>query len=349
MRALTTLPLTANTLEVSELPDPVPGDGELLVDGLAVGICGTDKEIARGEYGWAPPGRERLVLGHESLGRVRQVPPGSGFEAGDLVVGVVRRPDPEPCGACAHGEFDMCRNGRYTEHGIKELDGFGSEQWTCEPKYAVKLDPGLEDVGMLMEPTTVVAKAWEQVERIGQRAWFDPRSVLVTGAGPIGLLAALLGTQRGLDVHVLDVVSDGPKPDLVTDLGATYHHEGLDAVTAKVCPDVVIEATGVGQLVFGAMAGTASYGIVCLTGVSSGGRSIQVDAGMVNRDIVLENDAVVGSVNANLRHYAQAAEALTAADLDWLQRLVTRRVPLERFAEAFEARPDDVKTVLTLS
>jgi glucose 1-dehydrogenase len=349
MRALTTLPLAANTLEVSELPGPVPGDGELLVDGLAVGICGTDKEIARGEYGWAPPGRERLVLGHESLGRVRQAPTGSGFEAGDLVVGVVRRPDPEPCGACAHGEFDMCRNGRYTEHGIKELDGFASEQWTCEPEYAVKLDAGLEDVGMLMEPTTVVAKAWEQVERIGQRAWFDPRSVLVTGAGPIGLLAALLGTQRGLDVHVLDVVSDGPKPDLVADLGATYHHEALDAVTAKVCPEVVIEATGVGELVFGAMAGTASYGIVCLTGVSSGGRSIQVDAGMVNRDIVLENDAVVGSVNANLRHYAQAAEALAAADLDWLQRVVTRRVPLERFAEAFEARPDDVKTVLTLS
>src|SRR5688500_10072737 len=201
MRALTTLPLTANTLEVSELPDPVPGDGELLVDGLAVGIRGTDKEIARGEDGWAPPGRERLVLGHESLGRVREAPAGSGFDPGDLVVGVVRRPDPEPCGACARGEFDMCRNGRYTEHGIKELDGFASEQWTCDADYAVKLDARLEDVGMLMEPTTVVAKAWEQVERIGARAWFEPETVLVTGAGPIGLLAALLGRQRGLDVH----------------------------------------------------------------------------------------------------------------------------------------------------
>lgn len=348
MRALTTLPLTANTLEVSEVPEPEAGPGELLVDGLAVGVCGTDKEIAAGEYGWAPPGKERLVLGHESLGRVREAPAGSGFEAGELVVGVVRRPDPEPCGACAHGEFDMCRNGRYTEHGIKEIDGFASEVWTCEADYAVKLDPRLEDVGMLMEPTTVVAKAWEQVERIGARAWFEPRSVLVTGAGPIGLLAAMLGVQRGLDVHVLDLVTDGPKPRLVKDLGATYHSSSIDEVTEKLRPDVVVEATGVGELVFGAMAGTAAYGIVCLTGVSSGGRSLSIDAGLINRDVVLENDAVVGSVNANLRHYAQAADALAKADLDWLNRLVTRRVPLDRFQDAFEAHDDDVKVALTL-
>ena len=348
MRALTTLPLTADALEISDVPDPSPAGADLLVDGIAVGVCGTDKEIARGEYGWAPEGRERLVLGHESLGRVSRAPAGTDFTEGDLVVGVVRRPDPVPCGACAHGEFDMCRNGKYTERGIKQIDGFASEQWTVEADYAVRLDARLEDVGMLMEPTTVVAKAWEQVERVGQRAWFEPRTVLVTGAGPIGLLASLLGVQRGLDVHVLDIVTEGPKPQLVADLGATYHHDGIAAVTDKVRPDVVIEATGVGPLVFGAMAGTASYGIVCLTGVSSGGRKLPVDAGGLNREIVLENDAVVGSVNANLRHYAQAAEALATADLSWLQRLVTRRVPLARYAEAFEARDDDVKVVITL-
>ena len=349
MRALTVIPHTANSLDVTQLPDPVPADGELLVDGLAVGVCGTDKEIANGEYGWAPPGQQRLVLGHESLGRVRTAPADGEFAAGDLVVGVVRRPDPEPCGACAHGEFDMCRNGRYTERGIKEIHGFGSERWTCESDYAVKLDPRLEDVGMLMEPTTVVAKAWEQVERIGARAWFEPRTVLVTGAGPIGLLAALLATQRGLDVHVLDRVVDGPKPKLVEDLGATYHADPIDKLTKGLRPDVVIEATGVAELVLGAMANTAAYGIVCLTGVSSGGRHIPVDAGVLNRDIVLENDAVVGSVNANLRHYAQAADALARADLEWLNRLVTRRVPLESFQEAFEANDDDVKVVLDLA
>ena len=348
MRALTTIPLKADTLAVTDVPDPTARDGDLLVDGIAVGICGTDREISAGEYGWAPPGSDRLVLGHESLGWVREAPDGSDFTPGDLVVGVVRRPDPEPCGACARGEFDMCRNGDYTERGIKEIDGYASEQWTVEADYAVKLDPGLEDVGMLMEPTTVVAKAWEQVDRVGARSWFEPTSVLVTGAGPIGLLAALLGVQRSLEVHVLDQVRGGLKPKLVHELGAHYHWADIDAVTERVKPDVVIEATGVPHLVFGAMAGTASYGVVCLTGVSSVGRSLRVDGGELNRDIVLENDAVVGSVNANLRHYAQAADALAAADLAWLERLVTRRVPLDRFEEAFERQDGDVKVVLTL-
>jgi glucose 1-dehydrogenase len=348
MRALTTVPLTAGSLAVTDVPDPTPQPGDLLVDAIAVGVCGTDKEIVAGDYGWAPPGQERLVIGHESFGRVRTAPEGSGFAPGDLVVGVVRRPDPVPCGACAHGEFDMCRNGRYTERGIKQIDGYASEQWTVEADYALRLDPRLVDVGVLMEPTTVVAKAWEQVERVGARAWFEPRTVLVTGAGPIGLLAALLGTQRGLDVHVLDQVSKGAKPQLVHAIGATYHHSDIDDVTRRIKPDVVIEATGVPHLVLGAMSGTTAYGITVLTGVSSGGRTLPVDPGGLNRQIVLENDAVVGSVNANLRHYALAAQALATADLGWLDRLVTRRVPLADFADAFAPQEGDVKVVLTL-
>jgi threonine dehydrogenase-like Zn-dependent dehydrogenase len=349
MRALTVQPGTPGTARVDDLPEPEPGDRDLLVDGLALGICGTDREIAAGSYGWAPPGRDRLILGHESLGRVRQAPSASDFTAGDLVVGVVRRPDPRPCGACAHGEFDMCRTGDYTERGIKQLDGYGAQQWTVHQDYAVRLDPGLAEVGVLMEPTTVVAKAWEQVDRIGRRAWFEPRRVLVTGAGPIGLLAALLGSQRGLDVHVLDRVTAGPKADAVAALDATYHHDPVDKVAGRLQPDVVIEATGVGSVVFDAIANTASYGITCLTGVSTPGRTLKIDAGAQNREIVLENDVVVGSVNANLRHYRAAADALAKADLDWLHRLITRRVPLDGFAQALQARDDDIKVVLTLT
>ncbi|NIH88307.1 alcohol dehydrogenase catalytic domain-containing protein [Amycolatopsis granulosa] len=349
MRALTVVPQQPGSLRVSDLPDPEPGAGELLVQGLALGVCGTDKEIVGGAYGWSPDGADRLVLGHESLGRVRQAPPGSRFQPGDLVVGVVRRPDPVPCGACAHGEFDMCRNGRYTERGIKQRHGYGSELWTVEQDYAVPVDPRLERTGMLLEPTTVVAKAWEQVERVGARAWFDPKRVLVTGAGPIGLLAALLGVQRGLDVHVLDRVGTGPKPRLVRALGATYHTEPADEVAERLEPDVVIEATGVGSVVLDVMRHNAAYGIVCLTGVSAAGRSLPVDAGALNREIVLENDVVLGSVNANLRHYHQGAEALAKADPEWLANLVTRRVPLARAAEAFTAGQDDVKVVVTLT
>jgi glucose 1-dehydrogenase len=348
MRALTVVPLQAGSAAVTEMPEPEPGPGELLVEGLALGVCGTDREIMDGEYGWAPPGEERLILGHESLGRVLEAPPDSGFAAGDLVVGVVRRPDPEPCPACERGEFDFCRNGRYTERGIKEIHGYGSERWTVETDYAIKLDPALEPVGMLMEPTSVVAKAWDQIERIGRRAYFAPERVLVTGAGPIGLLAALLGAQRGLEVHVLDLNTDGPKPELARALGAHYHSTDVETVAGEASPDLVIEATGVPEVVLDAMEHNAAAGIVCLTGVSPRGREVTVDAGGLNRDLVLENDVVFGSVNANQRHFELAGEALARADRSWLERMVTRRVPLEDFATAVEKQPGDVKVVLEL-
>src|SRR5688572_30962593 len=90
---------------------PQPADGELLVRGWQVGVCGTDREVAAGRRGRPPDGAERIVLGHESLGWVVSAPAGSGFRTGDLVTGMVRRPDPEPCVACATGEYDLCHNG----------------------------------------------------------------------------------------------------------------------------------------------------------------------------------------------------------------------------------------------
>ncbi|SDC96688.1 glucose 1-dehydrogenase [Glycomyces harbinensis] len=348
MRALTIVPGEQGSLKLEEVDEPTPGDGELLVDAMALGVCGTDRELSDGEYGWAPPGADRLIIGHESLGRVREAPEGGGFAPGDLVVGVVRRPDPEPCCACARGLFDNCRNGEYTERGIKEIHGYGSEVWTVEADYAVKLDPSLADVGVLLEPMSVLVKAWEQIDKVGSRSWFDPKSVLVTGAGPIGLLAALIGAQRGLDVHVLDRAADGHKPKLVEALGATYHHEGFPAVMKQVVPDVVIEATGSEALVFDAMAATGAFGVTCLTGVSPAGRRMNVDAGSLNRDIVLENDVVVGSVNANLDHCRKAAEVLADSDREWLRGLITRRVSLDDFTDAFHAGSAEVKVVIDI-
>jgi glucose 1-dehydrogenase len=346
MLALTVIPKTPGSLAVTEVPDVVAGPGELLVDAVALGICGTDHEIQRGEYGTAPPGRERLILGHESLGRVRTAPARSTFKPGDMVVGVVRRPDPVPCEACAHGEFDMCRNGRYTERGIDARDGFGSQVWTVEEDYAVALDPALGQVGVLMEPTTIVAKAWEQIDRILARSWSDPTTVLVAGAGPIGLLATLLGTERGLQTHVLDVVTAGVKPRAVADLGGEFHNGDLADVAAKLRPDVVIEATGVAALAMTAMTAVKPAGVVCLTGVSPVGRIEEVDAGALNRDLVLENRVVFGTANANLRHYKAAAAALAAAPADWLAGLITRRVSLKEAPEAFQNGQDEIKVVI---
>ncbi|MCK4176025.1 glucose 1-dehydrogenase [Aciditerrimonas ferrireducens] len=347
MRALTVEPKQQGSATVEEVPEPPAEDGPVLVETLAVGVCGTDLEILSGQYGWAPPGRDRLVLGHESIGRVQEAPAGSGLAEGDLVVGIVRRPDPVPCPNCAVGEWDFCRNGKYTERGIKEHDGYCSERYRITPEYAVKVDPSLGSLGVLLEPTSVVAKAWEQAERIGGRARFEPKVAVVTGAGPIGLLAALLGVQRGLEVHVFDQVTSGPKPELVAALGAHYHTGPIEEAVKE--PDVVVECTGVGSLVFDAMEHLGPGGVVVLTGVSSGGRSIDVDAGLLNRAMVLENEAVVGSVNANRRHYEQAAEALAKADRSWLEGLVSRRVPLEDWQAALERQPDDVKVVIEVA
>ena len=346
MRALTVAPSVANSAAVENVPDPPLSDGSVLVRTLALGVCGTDREIVSGAYGWAPPGHKRLVIGHESLGRVQEAPAGSGFAAGDLVVGIVRRPDPVPCQACAVGEWDMCRNGRYTERGIKERNGFGSDFFRIEPEFLVKLDPSLDGEGVLVEPTSVVAKAWDHTERIGRRsrAW-QPKTLLVTGAGPIGLLAAMIGVQRGLEVHVLDNRDSLQKRVLVRELGGTFHLGSLDELDGFK-PDVLMECTGAPVVVRDVLGRTASGGVVCLVGVSAPGQAINVDVGAVNRTMVLDNDTVFGTVNANLKHYQDAVEALQRANKSWLARLITRRVPAEQWTQALQQQPDDIKVVV---
>ncbi|HWS57347.1 MAG TPA: glucose 1-dehydrogenase [Actinotalea sp.] len=344
MKAVTVQPLAAGSVRYEEVPEPDESTGSILVEAVAVGICGTDVEIASGAYGWAPPGRERLILGHESLGRVLDPGPVPGLAPGDLVVGIVRRPDPVPCANCASGEWDMCRNGLYTERGIKELDGFMSQRWRIEPGFYTKLDPALGILGVLLEPTTVVTKAWEQVGAMRARAFWEPKTALVTGAGPIGLLAALIGVKYGLDVHVLDRVSEGVKPDLVRDLGATYHSGAIADIGFE--PDVVIECTGVGQVIVDSLKQVAAGGVVCLTGVGSGGRTTGLPAADVAKSLVLRNNVIVGSVNANRRHFYRAAEVLAAADGAWLGRLISRRVRPEDITDALTRGPDDIKVVL---
>ncbi len=345
MKALTVQPGVADSASIAEIGEPDVSEGAVLVEGLAVGVCGTDLEIMANEYGEAPPDEDRLVLGHESLGRVIEDSSGT-FAPGDLVVGIVRVPDPVPCVNCAAGEADMCDNGQYTEHGIKGLHGFARERYRLRPECAVALDASLSSVGVLMEPLTIVTKAWEQIKRIGARATFAPHTVLVTGAGPIGQLAAMLGVREGLDVHVFDQRADGPKPELVQKMGAIYHYGAIEDL--PVVPDIVLECTGAPALVVDVMSRNGANGIVCLTGVSTRGRTVPFDAGGFGREAVLENDVVFGSVNANRRHYLAAAITLAEADRGWLESLITRRVPLANFAETTTHRDDDIKAVIEI-
>ena len=310
MRAMTVIPGQPGSAELTELPDPTPADGELLVEPLYLGVCGTDREIVDGVHGEPPPGRERLVIGHELLGRVKQG--AAGLEPGQLVAGIVRRPDPVPCACCAQGEWDMCRNGQYTERGIKALDGYGAELVTIEADFAVPIPDELGTLGVLTEPSSVLAKAWEQIERIS-----TPR---------------LLGARaRARDRRRPDRPARGAdgRPARPRGARARPRHRGREArgrerarraattrATSPRCakevePDVVVECTGVAELVAGAMQHTAPGAIVCLTGVAPS-RTLSVDVGALNNELVLENDVVFGSVNANRRHFEQAVEVAAA-------------------------------------
>jgi threonine dehydrogenase-like Zn-dependent dehydrogenase len=243
----------------------------------------------------------------------------------------------------------MCRNGRYTERGIKERDGYGSELFRVEPEFLIKLDPSLGLNGVLVEPTSIVAKAWDHTERIGRRSriW-APKTLLVTGAGPIGLLAAMMGVLHGLEVHVLDHNDRGPKRQIVRELGASFHVGEL-ADVAMIKPDILMECTGAPAVVRDALGRTAATGIVCLLGVSAPGRDLEIDVGGLNRTMVLDNDAVFGAVNANRQHYLDAVMALQRADQRWLDSLITRRVPVEQWKDALVHQRSDIKVVVDFS
>ncbi|HEX6682979.1 MAG TPA: glucose 1-dehydrogenase [Candidatus Limnocylindrales bacterium] len=346
MKAIAIVPGRPGSAGVIDMPEPPASDGSILCQTRLIGICGTDVEIAVDGYGSPPPGEERLVIGHESLGEVLEAPADSGFNPGDLVAGVVRRPDPVPCPACAVDEWDMCRNGLFVERGIKERHGYGSERFRLDPRFAIRIDPSLGDLGVLLEPASILAKAWDHAERIGDRAWFDPKIALITGAGPIGLLAALLARQRGLETHVLDRNTSGPKPQLVADLGAIYHSTPVDEIPVE--PDIVIECTGVGEVAVGAARQTAPGAVIALTGISHSERATEAHLDALNKALVLGNKVVFGTVNAARRHYDQAAEALLQADPTWLARLITRRLPPSEWPAALKKNPDDIKVVIDL-
>ena len=191
----------------------------------------------------------------------------------------------------------------------------------------------------------MVAKAWDHIEKIGRRAAWAPEKVLVTGAGPIGLLAALLASQRGYQTYVLDRVTEGRKPEMVRRLGATYFPSG-DLGEAAAEADIVIECTGHVEMLLEAGPQHVRYRITCLTGVSPVGAEAAVDPGLLNRNMVLQNSVLFGSVNANRHHYELAAQALAQADPGWLADLITREVSLDRWEDAYTRRPDDIKTIL---
>jgi threonine dehydrogenase-like Zn-dependent dehydrogenase len=221
-----------------------------------------------------------------------------------------------------------------------------SERWRIESEYVIKVDPTLGMLGVLLEPTTVVAKAWEHILAVGRRSFWEPKTVLITGAGPIGLLGAL-GKQLGLDVHVLARTESGPKPELVRALGATYH--SCSVANLGFEPDVIMECTSVGQVISELLLKIGASGVVCLTGVGHGGAVPKIPTANVASAAVLKNNVFFGSVNANKRHWFKGAESLARADRSWPGRLITRRERPENFTQALTRNSEDIKVVIQFS
>ncbi len=340
--AMTVVPGRRDTATAAPVPEPPADEGSVLVRTLLVGVCGTDLHVVGGGHSKASR-RDRtyehpLVLGHEAVGRVVSAPPSSGFVPDQLVTGIVRRPCPD-CPACARDDWDFCSSGRYTERGILGADGFGRRRWRCEPSYLVRVPEALGELGVLVEPMSVVCKALEAAFYIARRAPSQPVRMLVTGAGPIGLLAAAAGRDAGLEVTVLDRMRTGVKPDLVAALGESYTDD-LGSLAGAPRFDLVLECSGASGVIGSAAALLGQAGVMVLIA------STAAEPGPVANLLVRGNAALVGTVNAGRRHYHQAVETLVRLDHSWLARLITRRVPSECWPNALDRDADDVKVVV---
>ena len=356
MHAIAVTPKQPGSAQQIELPKPQATEGFALMRVLEVGIDGTDTEINNGEYGEAPPGSKVLVIGHEALSVVEAVGNGvAAFRPGDLVVSTVRRPD--DCPNCRAGESDMCLIGNYTERGIKGAHGYMGEFYSEKPEFMIRIPPTLRGFAVLLEPLSIVEKATYQAWKLQERMLWQPQRAAILGAGPIGILGTLLLRLRGLEVHVYaKTPADSLQAAVITQLGASYESvddhpvSGLRAELGQI--DFMLEATGNSAVAFQAALQLGINGVLCLTGVSGGNRSIEIPSDVLNLQMVLGNRVVFGSVNANRRYFEMGVQHFQQAEARWpgiFERMLTRRVAFDDFKSALDRRPEDIKTLLLIA
>jgi threonine dehydrogenase-like Zn-dependent dehydrogenase len=349
MKAIAVFPGKPDSVHLAELPRPtvdeVPNGRGVLVRVLRVGVDGTDKEINAAEYGAAPPGYDFLVTGHESFGQVEAVGAGvTELRPGDYVVATVRRPGQSIYDLI--GTSDMTTDDTYFERGINLLHGYLSEYYVDDAAFIVKIPQGLKEVGVLLEPLTVVEKGIAQAYEIQRRlrVW-RPRRAAVMGAGTIGLLAALVLRLRGLDVTTFALA---PKPNLnaalVEALGARYETTTdlpvIDGAKRYGPFDIIFEATGFSPVVFDAMQALGKNGVLVLSSVTGGDRRVEVPADKINLDFVLGNKVMVGTVNANREYFEMGVKDMAQSEAEYpglLKQLLTHPVKgLENYRELFD-------------
>ena len=319
-------------------------EGEVLVRTLEVGVCGTDREISEGLFGVAPEGEQLLVLGHEALAVVER--DGYGFTRGQLVTAIVRR----SCGhciACAEDSPDSCLSGDYSERGITRLDGYDRELVAEDPAQLVEIPKSLGRLGVLAEPTSICERALRHSRTIGGRQPWQLERALVIGAGAIGLLTTYLLRLAGVAVWTASLE---PENELVEQSGARYVSTRDTELSDLGKFDLVVEAAGNAHLMAQTLGLLGRSGIACLLGIDPRKQTVEFDGPVLGVDTILENRVLFGSVNARREDWLAAVADLDRARERWaeaLEQFVTLRVPLDRFAEAFEHRGGKATLVLS--
>lgn len=346
-----------HSLHLTTLPLAQPGAGEVAVRVRRIGVCGTDREIIDAKFGTPPAGSDELVLGHEVLGVVETV--GDGVDAvkpGDLVSATVRRGD--GCPSCQAGQFDMCEWLGYQERGIIGQHGFMTERFLERVENLVPVTPELEPVAVLLEPLSIVEKAYRQAEEIQRRmAVWSPKTAIVLGAGPIGLLGTLLLRAKGIDIYTL-ARTPGPTPAsrIVESSGGHYVSTKETSLREleKTLPniDLIIEATGYGPLAFEAMDILGNSGVLVWLSIVGGDDQQPLPVNSILRGHVLGNKVTVGSVNSAHQDFTAGVSDLGAFERLWpglTASLITHRLRLDEATSIGEAIQGSVKTVIEFS
>jgi glucose 1-dehydrogenase len=337
MRALA-LDFARRTLAWGPHPDPgPPGPGQVRWRVQEVGVCGTDRELARFQIALPPAGESTLVLGHEALGQVESVGPGvTTLQPGDWVVPMLRRSCPSLCPSCARFRRDLCLTSEFLERGIVRAHGYFVEHALDDSADLVRLPAGLSGVAVLAEPMSVVRKAIEAALSLhpGQ-----PRTAAVLGAGPIGLLSALALQADGFPVELASLEpSDHPRLRVLGQAGIPYANVRDRLPSA----DIVLEATGSGDAVPALLERLPSLGVLVLLGAH------QLPAFSALR-LILLNQTIRGVVNAGPPHFAQAIDSLRRIHRPHLELLLTRRGAGSAPQSLFEAPGQTVKPIHVLA
>ncbi|MFH2054938.1 MAG: glucose 1-dehydrogenase [bacterium] len=364
MKAIAIKPGTT-TIRLVEREEPqVRADDEIKLRVLQVGICGTDREEAAGGRCAPPDGHDELVIGHEMIGQV--VAAGAAVtqvEIGDFAAFTVRR-SCEKCPACLANRSDMCYSGEYRERGIWKRDGYQTEFVVDREAYVVKLPEEIAEIGVLTEPLSVAEKAIDESLRLQQSRlpdasipldWLSGRRCLVAGLGPIGLLAAVALRLRNAEVYGLDIVeAESVRAQWLTQIGGKYidgRQVPADRIDTEIGPmDFIFEATGVASLEFSLLDALALNGVYVLTGIPAGSRPLNIPGAELIRQLVLNNQIMLGSVNASREHYRLAVEDLVRAERRWaghVAKLITHRHVYTDFLAGLEHHgQDEIKVIV---